>query len=305
MDVERAGLSGSPRMRVLVADERHVTVDLALRYLGIGTDALTALPSDDQGRVLPGALEEALARDSSAPTIVIAQAGNIHTGAFEDLGTICAVAHGAGAWVHVDGAFGLWASASDNLRHLTTGVGQADSWATDAHKVLNTPYDCGFVACADPAAHRAAMSGTGAYVAFDETERDTNAWVLEYSRRARAIPVWAALRTLGRSGVADLVLGLHERARQFADLLTGRPGVAVLNEVVFNQLLVRFDDSDDRTQAVIAAVQRDGVLWLGGSRWHDQVVARISVCNHATTRADIEQSAEALLAAAVLPDLRL
>lgn len=298
VDVERAGLAGSPRLRVLVSDERHATVDLALRYLGIGTDALIALPSDDQGRLHPDTLQESLGQDLSAPTIVIAQAGNIHTGAFEEFDATCAVAHSAGAWVHVDGAFGLWAFASEKLRYLTAGVGHADSWATDAHKVLNTPYDCGFVACADPVAHRAAMSGTGAYVAFDETERDTNAWVLEYSRRARAIPVWAVLRTLGRSGVADLVLGLHERALQFADLLTGRPGVAVLNDVVFNQVLVRFDDSDEVTQAVIAAVQRDGVLWLGGSRWHDQVVARISVCNHATTHADVERSAEALLAAA-------
>ena len=298
VDVERAGLAGSPRLRVLVADERHVTVDLALRYLGIGTDALTPLPSDDQGRVRLDALKDALAADAAAPTIVIAQAGNIHSGAFEDMEAICSVAHASGAWVHVDGAFGLWASASEKLRHLTVGVGQADSWATDAHKVLNTPYDCGFVACADPAAHRAAMSGTGAYVAFDETERDTNAWVLEYSRRARAIPVWAVLRTLGRSGVANLVLGLHERAVEFANLLDGRPGVAVLNDVVFNQVLVRFEDSDEVTEAVIAAVQREGVLWLGGSRWHDQTVARVSVCNHATTAADVERSAEALLTAA-------
>jgi len=297
LDVESAGLSGSPRLRILAADDRHITVDLALRYLGIGTDALTLLPSDEQGRVHPSVFEEELAADESAPTIVIAQAGNIHTGGFEDFAGICSVAHRTGAWVHVDGAFGLWVSASDSLRHLAAGVEHADSWATDAHKVLNTPHDCGFVACAAPEAHRAAMSGTGSYVAFHESERDPNAWVLEYSRRARAIPVWAALRTLGRSGVANLVLGLHERARQFADLLIGQAGIAILNDVVFNQVLVRFDDSDEVTQSVIAAAQRDGVMWLGGSRWRDQLVARISVCNHATTAADVERSAQALLAA--------
>jgi glutamate/tyrosine decarboxylase-like PLP-dependent enzyme len=296
VDVERSGLAGSPRVRVLATDDHHITVDLALRYLGIGTDALTILPSDAQGRVHPDAVQEALAADESAPTIVLAQAGNIHTGAFEDFAVICSIAHQAGAWVHVDGAFGLWASASESLRHLTASVGLADSWATDAHKVLNTPYDGGFVACASPLAHRAAMSGTGSYVAFDDVERDPNAWVLEYSRRARAVPVWAALRTLGRSGVADLVLGLHARARQFADLLAEQTSVEILNEVVFNQVLVRFGDSDDVTQSVINAVQRSGVLWLGGSRWRDQLVARISVCNHATTASDVEQSAAALLA---------
>lgn len=297
VDVERVGLAGSPRLRVLAAGDRHITVDLALRYLGIGTDALTVLPSDEQGRVHPEVFHEALATDDSAPTIVLAQAGNIHTGAFEDFVRISSIAHQADAWVHVDGAFGLWVSASESLRHLATGVDGADSWATDAHKVLNTPYDCGFVACASPEAHRAAMSGTGSYVAFDDSERDPNAWVLEYSRRARAIPVWAALRTLGRSGVADLVVGLHERARQFAALLGGRPGIDILNDVVFNQVLVRFNDSDDMTQSVIAAVQRDGVMWLGGSTWQDQLVARISVCNHATTASDVERSATALLAA--------
>jgi glutamate/tyrosine decarboxylase-like PLP-dependent enzyme len=296
IDVERVGLAGSPRVRVLAADDRHITVDLALRYLGIGTDALTPLPSDDQGRVHPGEFARALSTDQSVPTIVVAQAGNIHTGSFEAFAEICSLAHDAGAWVHVDGAFGLWASASERLRHLTTGVALADSWATDAHKVLNTPYDCGFVACAAPEAHRSAMSGTGSYVPFDESERDTNAWVIEYSRRTRAVPVWAALRTLGRDGVANLVDGLHERAVQFADLLRGRPGVAILNDVVFNQVLVRFSDSDEVTRSVIAAAQRDGTMWLGGSQWRNQLVARISVCNHATSAADIERSARALLA---------
>jgi glutamate/tyrosine decarboxylase-like PLP-dependent enzyme len=291
---------GSPGHRACAFSPRATGTSpstLPTRYLGIGTDALTVLPSDDQGRVHPDAFREALARDGAVPTIVIAQAGNIHTGAFEDFASICSAAHKAGAWVHVDGAFGLWASASDSLRHLTAGVDRADSWATDAHKVLNTPYDCGFVACAMPDAHRGAMSGTGSYVAFDDSERDPNAWVLEYSRRARAIPVWAALRTLGRSGVSALVLGLHERAVQFAELLRGRSGVEVLNDIAFNQVLVRFGDSDEVTRSVIAEAQRDGVMWLGGSRWRDQWVARISVCNHATAAGDVERSAAALLAA--------
>ena len=296
IEAERAGLAGSPRLRVLAADDRHVTIDLALRYLGIGTDALRVLPSDEQGRVHPRAFEEALRADGSAPTIIIAQAGNIHTGSFEAFAEICSLAHQAGAWVHVDGAFGLWVSASEQLRHLAAGVEQADSWATDAHKVLNTPYDCGFVACAAPEAHRAAMSDTASYVAFDESERDPSAWVIECSRRARAIPVWAALRTLGRSGVAKLVYGLHERAVQFADLLRGQPGVAILNNIVFNQVLVRFNDSDEVTRSVIAAAQREATMWLGGSQWRNQLVARISICNHATSATDIERSAKALLA---------
>jgi len=296
IDAERAGLAGSKRMRVLAADDRHVTIDLALRYLGIGTDALTVLPSDEQGRVHPSVFEKALRADESAPTIIVAQAGNIYTGSFEAIAEICSVAHQAGAWVHVDGAFGLWVSASEPLRHLAAGVEQADSWATDAHKVLNTPYDCGFVACAAPEAHRAAMSGTGSYVTFDESERDPSAWVIEYSRRARAIPVWAALRTLGRSGVANLVYGLHERAQQFAELLRDQPGIVVLNDVVFNQVLVRFGDSDEVTQSVIAATQRDGTMWLGGSQWRNQLVARISVCNHATSAIDVGRSAKALRA---------
>ena len=240
--------------------------------------------------------EKALRADESAPTLIVAQAGNIHTGSFEAFAEICSLAHQAGAWVHVDGAFGLWVSASEPLRHLAAGVEQADSWATDAHKVLNTPYDCGFVACAAPEAHRAAMSGTGSYVAFDESERDPNAWVIEYSRRTRAIPVWAALLTLGRSGVANLVYGLHERACQFAELLRDQPGIVILNDVVFNQVLVRFGDSDEVTRSVIGATQRDGTMWLGGSQWRNQLVARISVCNHATSAIDVERSAEALLA---------
>lgn len=300
-DVERAGLFGAPRIRVLAAEDRHVTVDVALRYLGVGTDAVTPVPADPAGRMHIGELERLLREHRDDPTIVIAQAGNIHTGAFDDFSAVCALAHETGAWVHVDGAFGLWARATGRLRHLTTGVESADSWATDAHKVLNTPYDCGIVLCAHPAAHRAAMAGTGSYVTFDQAERDPNAWVLEYSRRARAVPVWAALATLGRRGVDALVCGLHDRARQFGELLANQPGVAVLNDIEFNRLLVRFADDDAATAAAVAATQRDGTLWLGTSRWHGMTVGMISVCNHETTEADITRSVSALLAAAATP----
>ena len=301
-DVERDGLIGAPPVEVVVGAERHVTIDIALRYLGLGSGRLRVVPADGQGRMDPAALPGVLA-ECEGPTIVCAQAGNVNTGAFDPLAEILAAAHAHGAWVHVDGAFGLWAAASPARRHLVAGVAEADSVATDAHKWLNVPYDSGLVFVARPEAHRAAFAKTAAYfVPGREGERDADAFTPEASRRARGFPVWAALRSLGRSGVAELVERCCGHARRFAELLGAAEGVEILNEVVLNQVLVRFPDpggdSDGRTREVIRRVQEDGTLWLGGTTWHDMAAMRISVSNWSTTDDDVDRSAAAILAAA-------
>jgi glutamate/tyrosine decarboxylase-like PLP-dependent enzyme len=301
-DVEGDGLIGAPPLQVVVGAERHVTIDIALRYLGLGSGRLRVVPADGQGRMDPAALGGVLA-GCDGPTIVCAQAGNVNTGAFDPLAEIIPAAHDHGAWVHVDGAFGLWAAASPARRHLVAGVEQADSVATDAHKWLNVPYDSGLVFVTRPEAHRAAFAKTAAYfVPGREGERDPDAFTPEASRRARGFPVWAALRSLGRSGVADLVERCCGHARRFAELLGAAEGVEVLNEVVLNQVLVRFPDpggdSDARTREVIRRVQEDGTLWLGGTTWHDLAAMRISVSNWSTTGDDVDRSAAAILAAA-------
>jgi glutamate/tyrosine decarboxylase-like PLP-dependent enzyme len=301
-DVERDGLIGAPPVEVVVGAERHVTIDIALRYLGLGSGRLRVVPADGQGRMDPAALPGVLA-ECEGPTIVCAQAGNVNTGAFDPLAEIIPAAHAHGAWVHVDGAFGLWAAASPARRHLVAGVAEADSVATDAHKWLNVPYDSGLVFVARPEAHRAAFAKTAAYfVPGREGERDADAFTPEASRRARGFPVWAALRSLGRSGVAELVERCCGHARRFAELLGAAEGVEILNEVVLNQVLVRFPDpggdSDGRTREVIRRVQEDGTLWLGGTTWHDMAAMRISVSNWSTTDDDVDRSAAAILAAA-------
>jgi glutamate/tyrosine decarboxylase-like PLP-dependent enzyme len=301
-DVERDGLIGAPPVEVVVGAERHVTIDIALRYLGLGSGRLRVVPADGQGRMDPAALPGVLA-ECEGPTIVCAQAGNVNTGAFDPLAEIIPAAHAHGAWVHVDGAFGLWAAASPARRHLVAGVAEADSVATDAHKWLNVPYDSGLVFVARPEAHRAAFAKTAAYfVPGREGERDADAFTPEASRRARGFPVWAALRSLGRSGVAELVERCCGHARRFAELLGPAEGVEILNEVVLNQVLVRFPDpggdSDGRTREVIRRVQEDGTLWLGGTTWHDMAAMRISVSNWSTTDDDVDRSAAAILAAA-------
>jgi glutamate/tyrosine decarboxylase-like PLP-dependent enzyme len=301
-DVERDGLIGAPPVEVVVGAERHVTIDIALRYLGLGSGRLRLVPADGQGRMDPAALGGVLAA-CQGPTIVCAQAGNVNTGAFDPLAEIIPAAHEHGAWVHVDGAFGLWAAASPARRHLVAGVAEADSVATDAHKWLNVPYDSGIVVVTRPEAHLAAFAKSAAYfVPGREGERDPDAFTPEASRRARGFPVWAALRSLGRSGVADLVERCCGHARRFADLLGAAEGVEVLNEVVLNQVLVRFPDpggdSDGRTREVIRRVQEDGTLWLGGTTWHDMAAMRISVSTWSTTDDDVDRSAAAILAAA-------
>jgi len=231
------------------------------------------------------------------PTIVCAQAGNVNTGAFDPLREVCEAAHDRGAWVHVDGAFGLWAAAAPSLRHLTDGAEGADSWATDAHKWLNVPYDCGIVFCAHPDSHRTAMTLSAAYLARTGS-RDGVDWTAESSRRARVFPVWAALRSLGRAGVTDLVERCCAHARRFAAILATDREVALLNEVVLNQVLVRVGGDDDRTRAVAAAVQAEGLAWLGTTVWQGRVALRVSVSDQATDDAAVTAAADAVLRAA-------
>jgi glutamate/tyrosine decarboxylase-like PLP-dependent enzyme len=300
-DVERDGLVGAPPVEVVVGAERHVTIDVALRYLGLGSGRLRVVPADGQGRMDAAALPQLLA-GLQGPTIVCAQAGNVNTGAFDPLPAICAAAHDHGAWVHVDGAFGLWAGASPARRHLVAGVELADSWATDAHKWLNVPYDSGLVFVAHPEAHRAAFAKVASYLTPGQAdERDPDGFVPEASRRARGFPVWAALRSLGRSGVAELVERCCGQARRFADALAAADGVEVLNEVVLNQVLVRFPDPggdhDGRTREVIRRVQAGGTLWLGGTTWHGMAAMRISVSNWSTTDEDVDRSVAAIVEA--------
>ncbi|HEY3713013.1 MAG TPA: aminotransferase class V-fold PLP-dependent enzyme [Jatrophihabitantaceae bacterium] len=293
-DVERDGLQGAPRVHVVVGAERHASIDSALRLLGLGHGTVHEVPADAQGRLRAEALAETLTR-CDGPTIVCAQVGNVNSGASDPVGRICDIAHERGAWVHVDGAFGLWAGASPALRHLVAGVEKADSWTTDAHKWLNVPYDSGLAIVAHPEAHRAPMRLTASYLSPDvEGERDGDAYVPEMSRRARGLAVWAALRTLGRSGVADLVERCCSHARRFAAALDATDGVRVLNDVVLNQVVVRFGDSDDVTRRVIAAAQAEGTCWFGGTVWQGVVAARISVSNWSTTEADVDASVAAI-----------
>lgn len=260
---------------------------------------------DDNGAMRPDALARALGDKRDVPTIVCCQAGNINTGALDPVGDLADVCHERGAWLHVDGAIGLWTAASRPSR--LPGLEEADSWSTDAHKWLNVPYDCGIMICRHPAAHRAAMTVRASYLVQveDGTDRDPMDWNPEFSRRARSVPVYVALKTLGRSGVAEIVDRCCGHARNFAGRLSAAPGVVILNDVVLNQVLVRFlapsgsdADHDARTQAVIARVQQDGTCWLGGSTWRGMSVMRISVSDAATTDADVDRSIEAILRAA-------
>jgi glutamate/tyrosine decarboxylase-like PLP-dependent enzyme len=293
-DVETDGLGGAPPLTVAVGAERHATVDRALRFLGLGTSCLRQVEADAQGRMTPRALDELL-RDLAGPALVCTQVGNVNSGAVDPVGEICEVAHDAGAWVHVDGAFGLWAAASPALRPLLRGVERADSWATDAHKWLNVPYDSGIVICADPKAHRAAMTAGGASYFPQAGKRDPVDWNPELSRRARGFAVWAALRSLGRSGVADLVDRCCGLAQQFAASMRQTRSVRVLNEVVLNQVLVRFEDDDDLTRRVIAATQREGTCWVGGATWQRMQVMRFSVSNWSTDEEDVNRAIEAIM----------
>jgi glutamate/tyrosine decarboxylase-like PLP-dependent enzyme len=295
-DVEGQGLHGAPEVRVIAGEQAHVTVGVACRMLGLGAERLRHVAADEQGRMLPQALEAELAQ-SDVPTIVCAQAGEINTGAFDPLAQIVDACRAHGAWCHVDGAFGLWAAVSPERSHLLAGHDRADSWATDGHKWLNVPYDCGIAAVADRTAHRAAMTSSSPYIpphaedvpwGFD--------WNPEFSRRARGVPVYAALRTLGRNGVAEMIDRCCDNAVRMATKLAAADHVEVLNDVVLNQVLVRFGD-DELTNAVIQRVQDDGTCWLSGTTFQGRAAMRISVVGWQTTPDDADRSVEAILSA--------
>jgi glutamate/tyrosine decarboxylase-like PLP-dependent enzyme len=286
-DVEAQGLFGAPPITVVVGEEAHATVFKALGLLGLGRERVLRVPADDQGRMRADAFPPL-----DGPAIVCLQAGNVNTGAFDPLAALIPLAHAAGAWVHVDGAFGLWAAAAPTRAHLIRGAADADSWATDAHKWLNVPYDSGLAFVREPAHLRAAMSASAAYLLVGE-EREPLAYTPDSSRRARGVEVWAALRSLGRVGVADLVERCCGHAARFAEGLRAA-GYEVLNEVALNQVLVAFGD-DETTRHVIAGIQRDGTCWCGGTIWHGRAAMRISVSSWATTETDVERSLEAML----------
>ena len=312
-DVERHGLQGAPPVTVVTHAGSHVTVYASLQMLGLGREGegIRRITADEQGRMRPDALRAALA-GIDGPTIVCLQAGNVNSGAFDPFEELIPIAHEHGAWVHIDGAFGIWAAAVPSLAHLMRGHAAADSWSTDAHKWLNVPYDSGLVFVRDAAAHHGAMAlGAEYYIETEGAERDNFNWTPESSRRARGFAVLAALRSLGRSGLVDLVERDCANARQMADRLSAGTGVTILNEVVLNQTLVRFevagDDPDGtagdaRTRAVIAAVQRDGTCWLSGTTWAGRAAMRVSVSSWQTTPDDIDRSAAAILACAEAVD---
>jgi glutamate/tyrosine decarboxylase-like PLP-dependent enzyme len=295
-DVEADGLFGAPPIDVVVSEEAHYTISMALRLLGLGANRVRRIATDSQGRMRTDELAAYL-RGKEGPCIVCAQAGNVNTGAFDPLIEIADAAKGRGAWLHVDGAFGLWAAASPQKAALARGVEQADSVATDAHKWLNVPYDCGIIFCADEAAHRGAMSLAAAYIVATGGERDPHEFVPEESRRARAVPVYAAIRELGCQGLAELIGRNCRQARRFAEALRVA-GFDVLNEVVLNQVLVSFG-SAEQTQRTIAAIQDDGTCWCGGTVWKGRSAMRISVSSWLTTDEDVEQSINAIRRAAV------
>ena len=305
-DVERKGLFGAPEIEVVLGEEAHVTIHTALQMLGLGSERVHRVPVDGQGRMIASKLSSTLEPLAGRPLLVCTQAGNVNTGAFDPLREIAEVSRKHGAWVHVDGAFGLWAATSPSLRHLVDGVELADSWATDAHKWLNVPYDCGLVFCRHPAAHNAALTAQASYLQQTEgRERDPFEWTPEFSRRARGFTVWAALRHLGRNGVRELVERCCSHALRFADGLSLYEGPEVLNEVALNQVLVRFSPSPDAdgqakdafTRDVIRRVQEDGTCWLSGTTWQGKAAMRISVSNWSTTEEDVDRSVEAILRA--------
>jgi glutamate/tyrosine decarboxylase-like PLP-dependent enzyme len=300
-DVERDGLFGAPPIDVVVSDESHYTIFTALRMLGLGAERLRRVETDAQGRMRADRLATVLA-DGSDPCIVCAQAGNVNTGAFDPLEEIAALARQRGAWLHVDAAFGLWAAVSPSLRHLVRGIAQADSIATDGHKWLNVPYDSGIAFTAHPESHRRALTLAAHYILETRSERDPHEFVPEESRRARAVPIYAALRSLGRAGLRDMVERCCALARRMGDTLARHQRVRILNDVVLNQVLVQFtpaeasrDDEAALTARVIAAVQEEGTCWLGGTTWQGKSAMRISISNWWTTEADIDRSASAIL----------
>lgn len=293
--VERDGLAGGPAVTVVAGAERHSTIDRSMRFLGLG--ARPALVDvDDNGAMRPDRLAEALG-DVDGPAIVCAQMGNVNTGALDPVGALSDIAHDRGAWLHVDGAFGLWAACLPHLRERVEGHDRADSWAVDAHKWLNVPYDSGLVFTAHPDSHRSTTGtdrGQSSYLEFGEQRRDPIEWVPEFSRRARGFAVWAALRSLGRSGVRQTIERGCAMASLLAERLAATPGITVRNEVVLNQVLIGFDEVD--ANEVIAAIQQDGTCWMGGTVWRGERLMRISVSNWQTEVDDVDRSVHAIVA---------
>jgi len=295
-NVETHGLQRAPKVRVLVGEEAHITAIGALRYLGFGSEELDVVGVDAQGRMRAAALDAAL-QDATGPVIVCAQAGNVSTGASDPIAAIVNAAHARGAWVHVDGAFGLWAAAVPELQPQVAGIATADSWATDAHKWLNVPYDSGIAIVADAAPHRAAMGVRASYLQSGaDEERNGMDWVPDSSRRSRVLALYALVRALGRDGIADIIRRNCALARRMADQLSQATGVTILNDVALNQVLVHFG-TDETTRQVIASVQAGGTCWAGGAFWQGKQAMRISVSNWSTTEEDIDQSAAAMLTA--------
>ena len=294
-DVEARGLAASPGVRVVASEERHATIDRSLRLLGIGAGAVEAVEAGPNGAIDIEALGRALETGGDVPTILCLQAGNVNTGACDDLAAACDLSRAHGAWAHVDGAFGLWAAASPSKRPLVAGLERADSWAVDGHKWLNVPYDSAYVFCADPEAHASSMSFTAAYLeaGLAGAARSPADYNAEASRRARGFATWAALRELGRDGLAELVDRCCALASRFAEQLGELDEVEIGNEVVLNQVLVSFG-SDERTDRVVDAVQRDGTCWMGGTAWRGKRYMRISVSNWSTTEDDVDRSVGAI-----------
>ncbi len=282
-DCLKNGLTDAPELKIIVGAGAHSTVYKALSIIGLGNNRLIKVPADKQGRMIVDKLP-----DLDNRTLLILQAGHVNTGAFDDFNTICQRANQAGAYVHVDGAFGLWAAANDRFSHLTRGLELADSWSTDAHKTLNAPYDNGIILCKHQDMLVNSMHMTGSYIIYSEN-RDGMLYTAEMSRRARVVELWASLKALGKIGVAELVWELHHKAKYFSEQLAAA-GLEIVNDVVFNQVLVRFQ-SDHKTELLIKKVQESGVCWLGGAKWQGQSVMRISVSSYKTTKKDIDLSA--------------
>ena len=312
-DVEQKGLYGAPPIRVLCNEQRHGSIERAVRYLGLGQSQIVGLATDSMSRVLPSALEAALRDGPFSPTVVVLQAGDICTGAFDDFGELIPLAKQYGAWVHVDGAFGLWAGASPKYRGLARGVEQANSWTADGHKWLNVPFDCGYAFVADARAHCDAMSHRADYLTHDEQARDQIDWNPEWSRRARGFPTYAALRQLGRRGVADLIDRSCKHTETLVTRMADLPGVEVLSAPVLNQALVRFldprpnpsaEDHDRRTDDVIAAIAASGEAFFSGTTWHGRRAMRVSICNWRTSEDDVERTVKAVANVLRQPSVR-
>ena len=288
-DINRKGFFGAPKLRVVAGRQAHGSVAKAIVLLGMGTDTIEWVEADSEGRIIPAKIPQL-----DAKTILILQAGNVVSGAFDNFQEICKQAADAGAWIHIDGAFGLWAAASDRLQHLTRGIEMAHSFSVDGHKTLNTPYDSGIVLCTGKEALTHALHASGSYIVYGE-QRDGMLYTPEMSRRARAVELWAALKYLGQTGLAELVFSLHCRAVQIAQELQAS-GFQILNEVVFNQVIV-FCEDDKTTELIMKHVQNSGECWAGGAVWNGKKVIRISICSWATTEEDISRSVRAFVAA--------